>query len=232
MAEDNQKQHSDNKSYQEAPASSANNSIHLNHVIDVWKKVIDVQQHFNDLALRIRNYALTLFTAIIGGIGLVEKDKIHVTVINITLPASFILSIIGLIVLTAFWYMDRFWYHNLLVGAVKQGTLIENKYINEFPEIGLSKSISNESPHRLFGHKVRSKHKFLIFYGLLAIPLILLAIFLFPYQNNIINSSKNSLTIIKTLDTIRTNTVSNSEVNSTKHTDSSVTIMNSIDQKK
>ena len=26
--------------------------------IEIWKKIVDVQQHFNDLELRIRNFAL------------------------------------------------------------------------------------------------------------------------------------------------------------------------------
>jgi hypothetical protein len=26
--------------------------------IEIWKKIVDVQQHFNDLELRVRNFAL------------------------------------------------------------------------------------------------------------------------------------------------------------------------------
>ena len=29
-------------------------------IVEIWKKVIDVQQHFNDIELRIRNMAITL----------------------------------------------------------------------------------------------------------------------------------------------------------------------------
>ena len=49
----------------------------LKDAIDVWKKIVDVQQHFNDIELRIRNYALTIFTATIAGIGFLEKSKIE-----------------------------------------------------------------------------------------------------------------------------------------------------------
>jgi hypothetical protein len=30
--------------------------------VEAWKKTVDVQQHFNDLELRVRNFAIT-FTA-------------------------------------------------------------------------------------------------------------------------------------------------------------------------
>jgi FMN phosphatase YigB (HAD superfamily) len=36
----------------------------LSLVLDIWKKTVDVQQHFNDLELRIRNYALTVLAAL------------------------------------------------------------------------------------------------------------------------------------------------------------------------
>jgi hypothetical protein len=35
-------------------------------LIEAWKQTIQVQQHFNDLELRIRNYAITLLGALFG----------------------------------------------------------------------------------------------------------------------------------------------------------------------
>lgn len=178
---------------QETQPQQTVSDITVANVIEVWKKVIDVQQHFNDLALRIRNYALTLFTAIIGVIGLLEKEKIHISLFHHDLSASIILAVMGLIVLFGFFYMDRYWYHNLLLGAVKQGAFIEGKYKNKYPEIGLTGKISEESPHKFFCFKIHSKHKFFIFYGLLAFPLFAIAVGLFLAENyNAPN--KNSVT--------------------------------------
>ena len=47
---------------------SKSSDKYLSSVLEIWKKTIDVQQHFNDIELRIRNFALTAFTFIIGGI--------------------------------------------------------------------------------------------------------------------------------------------------------------------
>lgn len=153
----------------------------VKNVIDVWKKVVDVQQHFNDIELRIRNYALTLFTATAAGIGLLERDKIEFVFWGWVVPASAILSLVGLLVLCAFWYMDRLWYHKLLQGAVNQGRFIEDKYADELPEIGLTNAIGKESPHTFlwFKKKVRSNNKYWFFYLLLAAPLLALCVILF-----------------------------------------------------
>ena len=40
-------------------------------VIDVWKKIIDVQQHFNEIELKIRNLFITVMAAIISAVALV-----------------------------------------------------------------------------------------------------------------------------------------------------------------
>jgi hypothetical protein len=203
---------------------------YLAAIVEIWKKTVDVQQHFNDLALRIRNYALALFTAIIGGVALLEKDKIQISVFHLHLAASFLLSIIGIFVLAGFWYMDKYWYHKLLIGAVKQAAFIEKKHSNDLPELSLGLSISEASPHKFFWKwKIHSKQKFTIFYGLLALPLLLLAICLAPWKQGSPNSSSqlNRITIVKSVDTI---TVRNKlpERNTTiNHSDTSITLFDS-----
>lgn len=44
--------------------------LNANHMIDIWKKVVDVQQHFNQLEMQIRNYALTVTGAIMAAAGI------------------------------------------------------------------------------------------------------------------------------------------------------------------
>lgn len=147
-------------------------------VLEAWKKTVDVQQHFNDLALRIRNFALTAFTFIIGAVGYLIKQDFNVTIWNITIPAASLMCFAGILILVAFWYMDRYWYYNLLVGAVNHGTFIEEKYQNELPEIGLTKAISKASPNKLRSLKIRSKYKFWAFYGIIWGTLFLLGLLL------------------------------------------------------
>jgi osmotically-inducible protein OsmY len=133
--------------------------------IEIWKKTIDVQQHFNDLELRIRNFALTVLGVILSAAALSLRDS----------PSSLLcitLLIIALVSWTAFYLMDQYWYHYLLKGAVLHGMKIENSLKNVLPEIGLTKSIGDASPIRFRSWQIRSTHKMTIFYGLIALVLL------------------------------------------------------------
>jgi hypothetical protein len=139
-------------------------------VVDVWKKTVDVQQHFNDLALRIRNFALTLLVGVLGGTALALKDApalISIHGYRLSLASALLLA--GLIGWFGFWVLDRHWYHRLLVGAVKHGKEIESA--TKILPMGLTIAIEKES------HIVVSKWyvKALILAGTAAILIAALA---------------------------------------------------------
>jgi phosphoglycolate phosphatase-like HAD superfamily hydrolase len=160
------------------------NPQNVSNVIKIWEKVIDVQQHFNDIELRIRNLAITTFTFIIGGIGYLEKENLSLQIKEVLLPYSTILAFFGVVILFAFFYMDKFWYHRLLQGAVNQGRKIEQKWSKYIPEINLSQSIKNSSSHRFLWHwEIRSEQKFRIFYGMLIAVLFLFGGIIMWFRN-------------------------------------------------
>jgi len=139
----------------------------IGQVVSVWEKTIDVQQHFNDLCLRIRNYAITVLTAILGLSALSLKEGYTIVFGKMVIPLASILMLLGAISWVAFYLMDRHWYHVLLNGAVKHGMDVE-KFINKMiPKIGLTQRIGEESPVTIpvLGIKVHSKGKFWWFYG-------------------------------------------------------------------
>jgi hypothetical protein len=86
--------------------------------VEGWKKTVDVQQHFNDLELRVRNYAITFAAAVLGLVGWALKEGA-----DSFLPAG--LLAIGTLGWVAFYLMDRHWYHRFLDGAVAHGQSIE-----------------------------------------------------------------------------------------------------------
>jgi HAD superfamily hydrolase (TIGR01549 family) len=142
-------------------------------VVEAWKKTIDVQQHFNDLEMRIRNFALTMIVAILGTIGISSTQTAHS-------PQFFwyasLLTLSGIGVWGAFYFMDRRWYHRLLHGAVRHGEYIEQSCRLQLPELQLTKTVSLMSPSRHWGRVFHSDNKLDLFYGSIAIGLF--AIFL------------------------------------------------------
>jgi hypothetical protein len=82
--------------------------------IEIWKKIVDVQQHFNDLELRIRNYALIVTGAFLGLGGYAIKDAGTINVFGVELSVAALVVLSAIIPLFAFYFMDRLWYHRLL----------------------------------------------------------------------------------------------------------------------
>jgi hypothetical protein len=75
---------------------------------------------------------------------------------------------VGALAWLSFWYMDRGWYHRLLLGAVRQGLKIENELGPFLPEITLTDSIKRESPHSFLGREIRAHHRLNFFYWFIA----------------------------------------------------------------
>jgi hypothetical protein len=145
--------------------------------IEIWKKIVDVQQHFNDLELRIRNFALAVTGAFLGLGGYAIKDA---GIIN---AFGFEVSIAGLVVfsaifpLFAFYFMDRLWYHRLLESAVKAGIDAESALKNLGYKVDLGSQISEHSPFTLWLTKkqIHSKTKMDMFYLMVAAALLIVA---------------------------------------------------------
>ena len=144
-------------------------------VLVAWERTIRVQQHFNDLELRIRNNAVIVLAAFIGAVGAVvsKSDTTSAT----TLPSVLLLT--ALIAWSAFYVMDRWWYHMLLIGAVKHAELIEKRF-PDMPELHLTGSIGDASPLNVFGAEIHSSTKMDLFYGTVGLGLLLGILLLLP----------------------------------------------------
>ncbi|TCC12552.1 hypothetical protein E0L21_07865 [Kosakonia quasisacchari] len=154
---------------------SRKNEIELLKIkVDIWKQVVNTQQHFNDLAMKIRNFAILILSAFIGAIGVSFKSGFAFVVMGHSTSVATILSFGAAIIWMLFFFVDVYWYHPLLVGSVKKGIAIESKIGDELKDfIDLTKTIGNESPKEIkfsFRKKVykrielHSKDKAKLFY--------------------------------------------------------------------
>lgn len=153
--------------------------------IELWKQTVEVQQHFNDLEWRIRGLALTAATFALGASAVAAKDgtKFH----GVSLGAGVLIA--GLILWFGFYFVDRYWYHPLLIGSVKHGEELEYELRTYLPKAGLTKAISAAShikPPKGLGwvakknddKTLHSEEKLRVFYWIGAVTLILTALFL------------------------------------------------------
>lgn len=142
--------------------------------IEIWKKIVDVQQHFNDLELRIRNFALIVSGAFLGlgGYAIREGGVIQFVGLEVSVAGLVVLS--AVIPLISFYFMDRLWYHRLLEGSVAAGIKAEEALRGLGYEVHLGSQISEKSPFTVWrtSYRVHSRSKMDFFYLLLILTLL------------------------------------------------------------
>ncbi|MGP6445318.1 hypothetical protein ACTZGI_21575 [Rahnella aceris] len=156
--------------------------------VDIWKQVINTQQHFNDLAMKIRNFAILILSAFIGAIGVSFKSGFSLSLMGHSTSISTILSFGAAIIWLLFFFVDVYWYHPLLVGSVKKGMAIESNIGDELKDfIDLTHTVGKESPKEIkisfFGleikkYELHSKDKAKAFYLGVFILLIISSVIL------------------------------------------------------
>lgn len=119
-------------------------AIAADHV-ELWKKVVDVQMHFNDLQLRVRTLAFTVTAAFLALGGYALKDAGPVSIFGAHIPLAAIVIFSAVIPVFAFYFMERWWYHPLLAGAVLEGADLERALRAEGVSIDLGGNISRAS---------------------------------------------------------------------------------------
>jgi hypothetical protein len=146
--------------------------------VEIWKKIVDVQQHFNDLELRIRNFALIVTGAFLGLGGYAIKDGGFIALFGHEISIAGLVVFSAILPLFAFYFMDRFWYHRLLEGSVKAGIAAEAALNLLGYHVNLGTEISKASPFTfwLTSWRVHSKTKMDMFYGVLLIGLLIVAV--------------------------------------------------------
>ncbi len=122
---------------------------HVNRVVEAWKTSVDVQKHFNDLEMKVRNFALTLATALVAASAFALKEKVCVELFGCTTSLAAVILLAAAPVWLAFYFMDVGWYHRLLIGAVKHGMWIERRAESILPELSLAGAISDASPLKI-----------------------------------------------------------------------------------
>src|ERR1700736_7038287 len=113
-------------------------------IIDIWKAVVKVQQHFNDISMRIRSMFVTIILALFASIGILYEKKLNLEIWNLNIKFAILVPLFGIFGAYLFYFIDRYWYHRLLLGSVKHAISIEQKHKDEMPELSLSEAIGAE----------------------------------------------------------------------------------------
>lgn len=150
--------------------------------MELYKTAVDTQIHFNDIEWKIRGLALTVITFTLGAAAYAGASNERVWCVS----TGSVISLIGVLLWYAFYFVDRHWYHPLLKGSVSQGREIEKQIAQYIPSAGMTARITEFSVYRP-GRIVRtirrkdemhSDDKLVWFYAIGASTLIAFAVIL------------------------------------------------------
>lgn len=146
------------------PPADALSKEQLSLQLDVWKTMVGVQQHFNDIGWRIRSLAITALTFTLGAtfFGYLNADP--ATLWNLSVNPAALVPILGIMIWLLFWFADGVWYHRLLTGAGKAAGPVETFLKQNGVGANLSTSITEASHAKWMGIRSNSTRKLNTFY--------------------------------------------------------------------
>jgi len=96
------------------------NPYSLENRIEVWKKAIETQIHFNDLLMKMRMTVVSIVLAVFGTAVVSLRDlTLSITFWGLNIHISILIIGLGLIFLIGQYFIDRYYYMQLLIGAVQ-----------------------------------------------------------------------------------------------------------------
>jgi hypothetical protein len=121
--------------------------------IEIWKKAVETQMHFNEMSVKSRQLGLTFVAGALGlGIVLLSRGEafsfpIELGPIKFQLNIAVLLPIAALLALRAVKQLDLNVYHKMLRGAVTFGEDFENAYMTKIFDLekGMTQAISHFS---------------------------------------------------------------------------------------
>ena len=120
---------------------------HAKIALEAWKKVVQTQEHFNEICMKVRTLYATVLAAILSLYGVFMKDASGgLSVGSASIDPIIFICLAIIVATTLFYFVDREWYHRLLLGAVEQGVAIENRWGSVLPEIQMGQKIYEKSP--------------------------------------------------------------------------------------
>ena len=139
----------------------------VNLAAEAWKQVIAVQMHFNDVCLRIRSFGVAAMGVILAASGISNNQMTIYSLSGAKLSSVQVSLLAALVIWVACFFADRFWYHQLLLAAVKHGQKLEEKLSKRISGVSLTSSIADSFPRR------KAANSNSMFYFVVAIALLI-----------------------------------------------------------
>lgn len=162
------------------PATRSNTSDERSMLLDLWKKAVETQMHFNEMSVKSRQLGLSFVVAALGVsvvlLGKSEDFQIPLPLVGYQIHSSGPLILLSAFGVYAVMRLDLGVYHKMLRGAVAFGEDLERELVHRgiIPvSKGMTQSISAYS-RELDSRRTTAGAKIRRFYLFLVLVLVLL----------------------------------------------------------
>ena len=76
-------------------------------VIEIWKTIVDVQRHFNDICMRIRGMFVTILLAVFAAVGFMLNKELKLEVDRFDVQFAMLVPLYGVFITYLFYFIDR-----------------------------------------------------------------------------------------------------------------------------
>jgi hypothetical protein len=140
-------------------------------LLDAWKAIVDVQMHFNDMLMRVRNLGITLILAVFGAAAFSLQYELYLHTFWKRVHVASAIIVFGLFAWIGIGFLDRY-YNKLLAGAVAKSAALEDIYDENW--LGMTHNITEES-RKVFGRSnlLKAREQMTLF---LYLPVVLIGL--------------------------------------------------------
>ena len=79
-------------------------------IIEIWKTIVEVQMHFNDISMRIRSLFITILLALFAFIGFLLNKELNLEILGYNVQFATLMPLFGIFATWLFYFIDRYWY--------------------------------------------------------------------------------------------------------------------------
>jgi len=117
---------------------------HAALAVEAWKKVVQTQEHFNEIWMKVITLYATVLAAVLSlyGVFLKDSSKHEFQIAGFEFDPIIAVCVAVFVASTLFYFVDKQWYYCLLLGAVYQGIGIANRWGDGLEEIKLGLKIA------------------------------------------------------------------------------------------
>lgn len=97
-------------------------------IFEEYKLAVQTQMHFNDMIMKMRSSAISVFLAIISAAALSLQYNITLKFGSYIFHASILIALMGIVLMLSIYIIDYYYYNKMLIGSVNKTITMDTQF--------------------------------------------------------------------------------------------------------